>query len=322
MKQNNQGDILVADDQPENVRLLTDVLHTNGYKVRTVLSGNQALQVVESKPPELILLDIIMPDISGFEVCEKLKRNPVTQHIPVIFLSALSNPSDRVKAFEKGGVDYIIKPFFFAEVLCRIKTHITIYRQKRSLAMEIAKKEKIQAELEQASRTLERLANLDGLTEVANRRHFDRYLATEFLRLKREKLPLSLIMIDVDDFHSYNNLYGHLEGDDCLIKIVQTMKNVLKRPADLLVRYGGEEFAVILPNTPLNGAIEVAREIQEEISNLAIIHEDSMVSEYVTLSLGIASMIPTSELSPQNLIKKADVALFQAKKQGKNRCCY
>jgi diguanylate cyclase (GGDEF)-like protein len=218
-----------------------------------------------------------------------------------------------------GGVDYITKPFFLNEVLCRVKTHITIYRNERTLAKEIAAKEQIQAELETANKKLEKLVHLDALTEVANRRHFDEHLFKEWYRLKREKLPLSLIMADVDYFKSYNDHYGHLVGDDCLKSIAQTIKPLAKRPADLVARYGGEEFGIILPNTPLKGAMDVGEKIHREIIQLAIVHEKSQVSQYVTLSLGVATMIPTHESSYKDLINMADQALFQAKKQGRNR---
>lgn len=316
---NHKGDILVVDDQLENVRLLADMLQNNGYEVRQVIDGNHALKVAEYDPPELILLDIMMPDISGYEVCQKLKYKSSTQNIPIIFISARTNFLDKVKAFQMGGVDYITKPFFLPEVLCRVETHVTIYRQRKSLIREIAEKQKIQAKLEAANKELERLANIDGLTEIANRRLFDEYLSQEWHRLKREQLPLSLIMIDVDSFKLYNDTYRHLAGDNCLKNIAQTINHVVKRPADLVARYGGEEFAVILPNTPLEGAVEVAKNISTEIRQLGIIHEKSSVSEYVTLSLGIASLIPTAESSPSYLIDIADKALSQAKQEGKNR---
>jgi diguanylate cyclase (GGDEF)-like protein len=174
-------------------------------------------------------------------------------------------------------------------------------------------------ELEQANQQLHRLANLDGLTQVANRRRFDEYLNLEWKRLVREKQPLSLVMFDIDYFKFYNDCYGHQAGDDCLKQIASALSRALKRPADLAARYGGEEFAAILPNTELLGAVAVARAIQEEVKQLKIPHERSEVSEYVTLSMGVTSTIPTQDLSVEDLVAAADEALYKAKKRGRDR---
>jgi diguanylate cyclase (GGDEF)-like protein len=314
-----KGDILLVDDRLENLNLLADMLTENGYEVRRVLSGKQALKVVQYEPPELILLDIMMPEMDGYQVCQELKNNVNTSNIPVIFISAKSNIFDKVKAFQIGGVDYITKPFFLPEVLCRVNTHINIYRHKQILAKEIAEKEKIQKKLEKVNQQLKKLANLDGLTKIANRRFFDEYLAKEWLRLKREQKPLSLIMVDVDFFKLYNDNYGHLAGDDCLKKIAHTLNSIVKRPADLVARYGGEEFVIVLPNTITEGAQQVAKEIQATMLQLAIPHEYSLIGDSISLSLGVSTSIPNNGLSVSELINRADQALYQAKQQGRNR---
>lgn len=177
--------------------------------------------------------------------------------------------------------------------------------------------------LEKANNKLNRLAKLDGLTKVANRRQFDQQLEQEWQRLTRESQPLSLILCDIDYFKNYNDTYGHLAGDDCLQKVVHAIKKAVRRPADLVARYGGEEFAVILPNTPKSGAITVAENIRSQVHRLHICHAGSHVSPWVTLSLGIATMIPTLEEVPAKLIAQADMALYQAKTQGRDRvvCC-
>jgi diguanylate cyclase (GGDEF)-like protein len=173
--------------------------------------------------------------------------------------------------------------------------------------------------LEEANEKLQRLATLDGLTQVANRRLFDQYLHQEWSRLAREGKPLSLILCDIDYFKSYNDTYGHLAGDDCLQKIAHALGTGIKRPADLLARYGGEEFAVILPNTEDSGAIAVAENIREQVNKLQIPHAGSQVNPLVTLSLGIATMIPNVNQVPAELVSKADRALYQAKAQGRDR---
>ncbi len=177
-------------------------------------------------------------------------------------------------------------------------------------------------QLHQVNRELENLANLDGLTQVANRRRFDQVLEQEWLRLRREKLPLSLILADIDYFKLYNDTYGHLAGDDCLKKVARALHQTLKRPADLVARYGGEEFAVILPNTSLTGAIQVAETIRDSVYNLQLCHETSPGQGVITLSLGVSSLIPLEDEAPQMLIKKADKALYKAKNKGKNIVCH
>jgi diguanylate cyclase (GGDEF)-like protein len=176
--------------------------------------------------------------------------------------------------------------------------------------------------VQSANRELRQLANLDGLTQIANRRRFDEYLNAEWKRLKREQAPLSLILLDVDFFKRYNDAYGHLAGDDCLRQVAGAIKSVVRRPADLAVRYGGEEFAVILPNTDIQGAVCVAEAIRQAVSNLAIPHSQSKVCGYVTVSLGVAGTVANLELSPQHLINAADAALYAAKKEGRDRVAY
>ncbi|WP_016949975.1 diguanylate cyclase domain-containing protein [Anabaena sp. PCC 7108] len=180
----------------------------------------------------------------------------------------------------------------------------------------------IEENLRQANSELRRLVNLDGLTEIANRRCFDAVINLEWQRLQREKMPLSLILCDLDYFKSYNDCYGHPAGDECLRQVAQAIARTCKRPADLVARYGGEEFAILLPNTPLEGAVNFAQQIQQQIANLCIPHNNSSVSNYVTLSMGIASIVPVPDYSPAYLIKNADISLYAAKNQGRNTYSY
>ena len=189
--------------------------------------------------------------------------------------------------------------------------------QERTAELVVAKKK-----VEDANEKLEQLVNLDGLTQVANRRCFDGRLQAEWKRLGREQQPLSLILFDVDQFKLYNDYYGHLKGDDCLIRLAQTVQKIVHRPADLVARYGGEEFAVLLPNTDLAGAIKVAQSIQQAIHNQAIPHAKSDVEDIVTLSLGITSVIPSGDIKPNTLIASADKAMYNAKQKGRDRYCY
>ena len=321
-----KGDILVVDDKPENLLLLSTVLTKKGYEVRKVVNGNLALLAAKAEPPDIILLDINMPEMNGYEVCEQLKAQEKTQDIPIIFITASDEVFDKVKAFSLGGNDYITKPFQIEEVGARIENQLAICRlQKRlksqnvKLEKEIRYREAIEAELVEANRQLKALVNLDGLTQVANRHCFDEYFEREWLRSQREQNYLAIILCDVDYFKRYNDHFGHQAGDVCLQKVAQGISEVIKRPADLVARYGGEEFVVILPQTKGEMALQIAETIREQIKELNLEHPQSDVSDHVSLSLGITSMIPSLLYSKEQLLETADKALYEAKMQGRNR---
>ena len=327
------GTVLLVDDKPDNLRLLSTMLTENNYEVRRVTRGQMALKTAKAAPPDLILLDIKLPDLDGYQVCQVLKSDPVTAEIPIIFISALDDILDKVKAFTIGGVDYITKPFHVEEVLVRVKNQLMLCQQRQQLLeknerlqQEIKARKEIekalqdsQLQLQEANQELQRLANLDGLTQIANRRRFDQVLQEEWQRLAREQQPLSLILCDVDYFKSYNDTYGHQAGDDCLYSIAQTIRQSVNRPADLVARYGGEEFVIILPNTHVSGAEVVAKIIQQKVQDLKLIHAQSPSSSYISLSFGVACYIPQHGLESSRLIEAADTALYQAKKQGRNQ---
>lgn len=484
--------LLIVDDQPDNLRVLASILSEQGYKVRKALDGVTAVDAAQAQPPDLILLDVKMPQMNGYEVCSVLKALPQICDIPVIFLSGMDSAADKVKAFAVGGADYITKPFQAEEVLARVRQQLTLQLQKRQLQQEVRERQQAQAEtqlllttiqavseasdfetalnamlsevtqaiawdygeawipapdeavfylsqtyydaqdlrlqhfaeasqfhtftynvglpgrvwvsqqpewivdttqtpasmflrsylidvarlkaalavpividgkvlavlaffkrsrsefdaklvqlvsaiafqlgsfmqrkqaeeaLKQANQELLRLANIDGLTQIANRRCFNEVLQQEWKRLKREQAPLSLILCDIDFFKLYNDHYGHLAGDDCLKQVAQTIHQNVRRPADLAARYGGEEFAVILPNTTNQGAIQVAMQIQADLTSLNILHDHSQVSPIVTISMGVATVIPAAEANVEELIAAADQALYLAKAKGRNCYC-
>lgn len=487
----HQSNILVVDDHPANLSLLMQILTGQGYKVRVSPNGNLALRSIHLMLPDLILLDINMPDMDGYTLCQHLKSQPQTKDIPVIFISALGETWDKVRGFTLGAVDYITKPFEPVEVLARIQhqlqwqasqAHLKLqniqlqlllsttqainaakdvdsaleailtqicqslgwdlgeawipdqegnylvcspgcyigdqglrrfYDQTRSLRftpdmglvgkvwssqqpqmiedlsagvsddeflsvkyaidagvrgvisipvisqqeavtessrsvvavlnffqkkilvirldslqliMTIAdqlssfiQRKQAEDQLRELNLELKKLANLDGLTQVANRRRFDDYLLQEWRRSMREEQWLSLVLCDVDYFKLYNDYYGHLAGDDCLQRVAQTMNDQVQRPADLVARYGGEEFVLLLPNTPSEGAQQVAFNLQSRIQSLRLPHAQSKVKPYVTMSLGVASVIPRANSSPEVLIIAADQALYQAKHQGRDQ---
>lgn len=318
--------ILVVDDTPPNLHLLVTMLTRKGYDTRGVDSGAAALLDIEREAPDLVLLDINMPNMDGFQVCTQLKANPLTAEIPVIFISARDGVLDKVQAFAVGGVDYITKPFQIAEVLARIENQLTLRRlqkqlqeQNERLIQEISNRIIAETLLQEANEKLGRLVNLDGLTQIANRRCFDEYLDQEWHRLAREQMPLSLIMCDIDFFKNYNDTYGHVSGDDCLRKVALVIKQSVRRPADLAARYGGEEFVVVLPNTDIDGAMQITEVIRQDLLDLKIHHEDSAVSKFVTLSMGVTSLIPIVDSSPAILLTAADYALYRAKELGRDQ---
>lgn len=292
--------VLIVDDAPENITVLGALLRTD-YTVRIATNGEKALQIVHSdNPPDLILLDVVMPGMDGYEVCQVMKANPLTQNIPVIFITAKTSEADEVKGFELGAVDYITKPFSPVVIKARVRTHIELKRY-RDLLMNTS--------------------YLDGLTGVPNRRRFDEYYSAMWNISIRQSFPLSLIMIDLDNFKQYNDNYGHLEGDACLIKIAQTLSLSLKRKSDLFARYGGEEFVCLLPDTDHDGAMKLAEEFRTSVLSLQVPHAYSAVEQYVTISQGVATITPMQDTSIKTLIMYADEELFRAKNSGRNKVC-
>ncbi|MFM2310746.1 MAG: hypothetical protein RLZZ04_22 [Cyanobacteriota bacterium] len=320
------GSILVVDDRPNNIELLTVILTLQGYRVEQAEQGNLAISSAMSRPPDIILLDISQPDMDSFEVCQKLKADPHTQDIPIIFISAVNETNRKIKAFDYGASDYITKPFQIEEVIARINSQIQISRLKTELKAknahlerELLKRELTEKKLLNLNQQLGKLAAIDGLTQVANRRIFDEFLAREWQRAQREEHNLALIMADIDHFKLYNDNLGHHSGDFCLRRVAQAITKTVKRPADLVARYGGEEFAIILPQTSPENALQVAETIRLQIKRLALPHPESSVGDYVSLSLGVTCVIPQSRYTKKQLLITADKALYQAKKQGRDR---
>jgi len=289
--------ILIVDDVPDNIQIINAILEEN-YEVFFATTGKQAIDIALSENPDLILLDVMMPNMNGYEVCHKLKSYKQFYDIPIIFLTAMNDIEDEAKGLELGAIDYISKPFNPALVEMKIKNHLKL---------------KLQSDL------LENLSSRDGLTGIANRRRFDEFLDKEWLRNQRKQTHLSLILMDVDYFKQYNDNYGHLTGDDCLKQIASTLESQLKRPTDLVARYGGEEFVSILPDTDNEGALHIAKLFLESISGLKIPHSNSGVANIVTISIGIATVIPSSLFSKEELIQVADSSLYEAKEAGRNK---
>lgn len=293
----SEGAILIVDDTATNIRVLADIL-TDEFELRIATSGEEALNIVKEESIDLILLDIMMPNMDGYEVCKRLKEDHCTSDIPVIFITALHSVEAQVQGFQVGAVDFITKPFNPLIVLARVRTHIRLYRQ---------------------SLLLEEFAKKDSLTSIANRREYDRRMKVEWNRAQRNKSEIALIMFDIDYFKEYNDTYGHQSGDECLQNVVKSVETILKRSTDLLARYGGDEFMILLPDTSKENACFIAKKIMETISSMKIEHRSSHIQSYVTLSMGVACLLPTQDEDYSFLEKVVDNALYSAKENGRNQ---
>ncbi len=293
-----QRTILIVDDIPLNVQTLSTALKS-AYRVVVAGTGPKALEMAASDPaPDLILLDIMMPDMDGMQVLKRLKEDAHTREIPVIFVTGKGEAREETLGLEMGAVDYITKPFDLSIVKARVKTQLA---------------------LKQKTEMLEKLVSLDGLTEIPNRRRFDEVFQNEWRRAKRNRISLSLIMIDIDHFKDFNDRYGHAVGDECLKAVAQKIKETLNRAADFVARYGGEEFAVVLPETDFVGAVAVAENIQSKMAFPDIAPEYLSASYPLTLSLGVAAIHPGNNADSEELLTAADKMLYEAKKKGRNR---
>jgi len=290
--------ILIVDDEKVNIDVLVGLLKPY-YQTVSAKNGEQAIKRLTKKPlPDLILLDIMMPGMNGYEVCRKIKSDPSCRDIPVIFITVKDDEQDEAKGFDAGAADYITKPFRPLIVLARVRAHI---------------------EIKKRGDMLEELAGLDGLTGIPNRRQFDQFLDVEWKRSLRYRHRISLILTDVDFFKLYNDHYGHAQGDECLRKVARAFSHSITRSADIAARYGGEEFACILPETGNEGALALANRLMENIRALRISHAQSRVADHVTISIGIATLVPTLKDRAQELLEMADKALYQAKQKGRNQ---
>lgn len=308
------GNILVVDDNPQNLRLLIAILSMRGYKVRPAPSGSIALESAFSTPPDLILLDIMMPEMNGYEVCQKLKESELTSSVPVIFISAIDAVADKVKAFEMGAVDYITKPFQAEEILARVNTHLSLRRTQKMLEEEIELRKESEERLKVISLKYQKMATQDYLTGVSNRRFFMERAQEELSRANRYTHPLTFMMMDIDHFKNINDTYGHHAGDQVLKNVASICTDNL-RVHDLFGRIGGEEFSAMLPETNLNDAIVVAERIRKSVEDAEWVIDGKKVS--CTISIGMSQLNDDSE-TLDNLMKKADEALYLAKSSGRN----
>jgi diguanylate cyclase (GGDEF)-like protein len=291
--------ILVVDDEPLYLDLIEDILGTD-YKVLVAEDGMTGLEIAANNVPHLILLDLMMPGMDGFEVYRCLKADRRTSEIPVIFITGTGDVATETKGLKMGAVDYINKPINPDLIKARVNTQINFKLMWDKLLT---------------------LAATDGLTGLANRFHFDGMLAYEYARHMRSGKEMALIMLDIDHFKAFNDTYGHISGDECLREIARAMTRTVSRSTDLVARYGGEEFVVLLPETSLRGAVTLAERIRNCIGALALPHKGSSTG-HVTASLGVVSGRFLTGSSIVDVLTEADVQLYAAKAGGRNRVAF
>lgn len=291
--------ILIVDDNASMIQLMARMLK-GVASLRFATRGEEALRLMREAPPDLVLLDADMPGLSGYQVCEAIRADAALVDIPVIFVTGHGEADAELRGLDAGAVDFITKPVNEALLLARVRTQLRI----KSMADE-----------------LRRMATTDGLTGLVNRRHFDELMQREWQRCARSGAPMALLMVDVDHFKRYNDHYGHPAGDACLQAVARALESAARRPADRVGRLGGEEFALLLPDTDLPGAQGLAEQVVHTVRDLQLPHAGSLTGACVSISVGVAACVPRSA-APGGvplLYRAADRALYEAKAHGRNR---
>ena len=303
---------LVIEDSISSLNLLCRHIQNMGITPIPAETGEKGIDLFLKERPDLVLLDIIMPDLDGFEVARQIRQleSPI-DWTPIIFLSSLNKDEDIEKGIAAGGDDYLLKPVSEVVLAAKIRAMQRIIQMRQSLLV-------LTRKLDAANQELKRLTSLDGLTGIANRRHFEEVLEREWRRAMRQGDELSILMCDIDYFKDYNDTFGHQAGDECLCRVASALTGAMDRGGDLLARYGGEEFIAVLPGTSLSGASTVAAQMRKAINDMNIEHPSSPFKR-ITASFGIASAVAMPETDPHSIIGAADKALYKAKHAGRNR---
>lgn len=296
-------DVLIIDDDLSICNYLREIVTGEGHHCYVAHNDKDALEVLSGHEVDLVFLDVYLPSKTGFEICKDIRKSFSSTWIPVVFISASDSDEDYQKCVESGGDDYLVKPIRQIVVKTKLKTLERISAMKKRV--------------DSANRKLKRLTHLDPLTKVQNRRYLQHVLLKEWRSSQRSSTPLCVLMIDIDFFKNYNDYFGHLKGDSCLQKIAKSITSTVTRPRDVIARYGGEEFLVVLPETDLEGAKHIADKIHRAILLKNISHPDSIVSEFITVSIGISGT-NNGARSPEELCDQADKSLYHSKKNGRN----
>lgn len=306
---------LLVEDTLTSATLICQMLERIGLETVHVANGEAGVAMFKREKPDLVLLDIVMPGMDGYEVARNIRESQSRDDwTPIIFLSAQAGDECLVKGIDAGGDDYLVKPVSEKVLQAKVRAQLRMIQMRHQLV-------RMSQKLNEANQALTRLAGIDGLCGIANRRVFDESLGREWRRARRNGGPLSVIVLDVDHFKLFNDEYGHLAGDACLKRVAKALEGCLNRPNDLVARYGGEEFAAVLPETGMDGAEQVADAMRRAVASLAISHRVSPTAQHVTISLGVASCEPAqvSRMTEESFLRQADVALYSAKREGRNR---
>jgi len=301
--------ILLVDDTQTMRMLMTAILEEFGHNVICCDNGKEAIDSYLREHPDLILMDVVMPVMDGYQAAIKIRAID-NDWVPIIFLSTRTEPKDVATGIKAGGDDYLTKPVDETILKAKLIAMQRIATMRHKLI-------EVSRDLERANNVLQRLAEVDGLTGLANRRLLDRHLGREIARCTRTLSPLSVIMADLDYFKAYNDDYGHIAGDNCLKKVADALRRSISRSNDLACRYGGEEFCIVLPDTDREGAAHVAELLRDTIEKLKIPHIKN--GGTVSLSLGTSTTLPDKNCSAEELLESADRALYEAKQTGRNR---
>jgi len=320
--------ILIIDDVPVTRKIIesflkdgghTDIIQAESAENAFHLLGLYADGDVPRPPIDLILMDIVLQGVDGIEACRLIKNDQRSAHIPIVIITAYTSSEHIETAFKAGAIDFLPKPINKLELHARVrsilhfKSEVDRLREREKHLVETT------LQLERANVLLERLSNSDGLTGIPNRRYFDYMFKKLLASGTRLAIPISLLLMDIDNFKLYNDTYGHLAGDDCLKLISGAIHDTIKRESDFIARYGGEEFVIVLFGVEARTAAELAENIREHIFGLKIPHSTSSVSDWVTVSIGVVSCIPEPSIPPEKMIDRADKALYAAKSHGKNQ---
>ena len=323
--------LLIVDDTSSVRLLFRNYLRKSGINdIILASSAEEALEILgigqnpdnaDHLDVDLILLDLVMPGINGIEACRRIKSEARYRSIPILVISSVKDVDKVEAALESGALDYIRKPVEKLELVARVKSALKLKHEMDKRIRREMDLEESNRKLSRANAMLERLSYLDPLTGIANRRYFDESYTREWKQSIRDNSPIGLVMLDIDHFKLFNDHYGHQEGDSCLVQVALALRNSMKRPADFVARYGGEEFAAVLPQTDLDGTALVAEEMRLSVLDLKIPHISSSVTNKVSISIGIGSMLPEHDSRQEDLISMADQMLYQAKSIGRNCVC-